>query len=254
MYKKATALALSLSLFAGFGTAEASTGHVVESGDTLYKIGQNEGMDYGYIYRANNLTSTLLTIGQVLEVPTMYTVKSGDSLWLIASKFGVTVDSIRHVNNKWNTDLINIGEVLLIADGIPKEEQVEEAPKEVTNTTNLSNEEFDVLSRIVHAEAKGEPFEGKVAVANVIMNRVDSSDFPNDVKSVVYEQGQFEPVSNGTINAEATESSKEAVRVALEGTNYIDDALFFWAESVPSTSWVWTREVTTQIGHHVFAK
>ncbi|MFP3498476.1 cell wall hydrolase, partial [Pseudomonas sp. SIMBA_059] len=70
-----------------------------------------------------------------------------------------------------------------------------------TGETIITNKnERDLLTRIVHAEAEGESHEGKVAVALVVLNRVDSKDFPNTITDVIYQKGQFSPVSNGRIN------------------------------------------------------
>jgi LysM repeat protein len=97
-----------------------ATTYTVKSGDNLYSIAAAFGTTVDAIKSANNLTSNLLSIGQVLTIPTTasgttrtYTVKSGDSLWTIANKFGTTVDSLRRVNNL-KTDLLDIGQVLII--------------------------------------------------------------------------------------------------------------------------------------------
>jgi N-acetylmuramoyl-L-alanine amidase len=203
MFMKVTAVALSLSLFAGAGMAKASTTeHEVVKGDTVYKI---------------------------------------------SKKYGVPMETIGNANNLANLNLIYVGQVLKVGEA--SNSNVVE-----NKSTSVTDAEFDLLSRIVTAEAKGEPYIGQIAVANVIMNRVESDGFPNDIKSVIYDKGQFSPVSNGTINQPATDVAKQAVRDALNGSNQAGDALFFWATYVPKDSWVWTKPVIKQIGNHVFAK
>lgn len=73
----------------------------------------------------------------------------------------------------------------------------------------VNKNDKELLARLVSAEAKGEPYAGKVAVATVVLNRVDSSKFPDTVKGVIYQKGQYSPVSNGQINKPADKGSKK---------------------------------------------
>jgi N-acetylmuramoyl-L-alanine amidase len=114
------------------------------------------------------------------------------------------------------------------------------------------------LARLVHAEAKGEPYAGKVAVATVVLNRVDHPDFPNTVKDVIYEVSggsyAFTPVQNGTINKPADAESYRAVNEALAFRGLGNGSLYFYNPDKISSSWVLSRNVTLTIGNHVFAK
>ncbi|RFU66478.1 cell wall hydrolase [Peribacillus saganii] len=123
--------------------------------------------------------------------------------------------------------------------------------KAETETVELTAAEKDLLSRLVHAEAKGEPFEGKVAVASVVLNRMEAKQFPDSVSEVVYEENQFSPVSNGSIRRPADQESKRAVEEALEEPN--SDALYFFNPDLTDDKWIRTREVTKKIGGHHFA-
>ncbi|EFV72792.1 YkvT protein [Bacillus sp. BT1B_CT2] len=131
-----------------------------------------------------------------------------------------------------------------------EEEEIEEAEEE---TTDLTHKEKDLLSRLVHAEAKGESFEGKVAVANVVLNRVKDSRFPDSVKSVIYQRNAFEPVLNGSIEKKADRESVEAVEEAVDQNKKETDALFFYNPDIASDDWIKTRKVVKRIGNHVFA-
>ena len=98
----------------------------------------------------------------------------------------------------------------------------------------LSEEDMDVLLRIVEAEAGCEDEEGKLLVANVVLNRVADEAFPDTVKEVVFQRDkgvtQFSPVSNGTIwSVQISNETIEAVERALEGENLSQGALFFVA-------------------------
>jgi N-acetylmuramoyl-L-alanine amidase len=112
----------------------------------------------------------------------------------------------------------------------------------------------DLLARVISAEAKGEPYEGQVAVGAVILNRVSDSRFPNTLAGVVYQRHAFESVSNGAIYQPATASTIRAARDALNGWDPSAGAVFFWNPSKPVSGWIWSRPIIKRIGAHVFAK
>ncbi|MDF2628401.1 MAG: spore cortex-lytic enzyme precursor [Symbiobacteriaceae bacterium] len=112
----------------------------------------------------------------------------------------------------------------------------------------------DLLARVISAEAKGEPYEGQVAVGAVILNRVSDSRFPNTLAGVVYQRHAFESVSNGAIYQPATASTIRAARDALNGWDPSGGAVFFWNPSKPVSGWIWSRPIIKRIGAHVFAK
>jgi N-acetylmuramoyl-L-alanine amidase len=109
------------------------------------------------------------------------------------------------------------------------------------------------MARLVHAETRGEPYQGQVAVAAVLLNRIENSAFPDSIYDAVYQPMQFEPVDNGAINFTPNNKAYEAVFDALKGQDPTEGALFFWnPDKVSKTSWVWTRKITSRIGRHVF--
>ncbi|MFZ5814055.1 MAG: spore cortex-lytic enzyme [Bacillota bacterium] len=112
----------------------------------------------------------------------------------------------------------------------------------------------DLLARVISAEAKGEPYEGQVAVGAVILNRVRDPRFPNTLAGVVYQTHAFESVSNGSIYQPPTASSVRAARDALNGWDPSGGAVFFWNPSKPVSKWIWSRPIIKQIANHVFAK
>ncbi|PLS17122.1 cell wall hydrolase [Bacillus sp. M6-12] len=136
------------------------------------------------------------------------------------------------------------------SSGLTHKEKIP-AKRAKTETMHITASEKDLLSRLVHAEAKGEPFEGKVAVASVVLNRMEAKQFPDSVSDVVYEKNQFSPVSNGSIRKPADEESKRAVDEALEDPN--SDALYFFNPDLTDDRWIRTRKVTEIIGDHHFA-
>lgn len=119
--------------------------------------------------------------------------------------------------------------------------------------TNLRSEE-GLLAKIIHAEAKGEPYLGKVAVGAVIINRTKSPSFPNTIAGVVYQPQAFEPVANGTINQPAGEDAKRAAKEALAGSDPTGGCLYFYNPATAKSPWIWSRQIVKKIGKHNFAK
>ena len=139
-------------------------------------------------------------------------------------------------------------------EGLPEEDpQVAEAFADYTES------DYNVLLRIVQAEAGGCDMKGKILVANVILNRVESDEFPDTITDVVYEKRQFSPVSNGPINrCKVEEETVEAVDRALAGEDYSEGALYFMnrrASSGSNVRWFDTHlDYLFQHGGHEFFK
>ena len=111
------------------------------------------------------------------------------------------------------------------------------------------------LAKAIHAEARGEPFKGQIAVGAVILNRVKSPQFPDTVYGVIYQKGQFSSVKDGQIKMKPDQQSYKAAKEALNGSDPSQDALYFYNPIIAKTLWwLTTREKTVQIGKHVFAK
>lgn len=129
-------------------------------------------------------------------------------------------------------------------------------PSHLKGNANFTHDELYWLSRIVSAEAQGEVNNGKVAVANVILNRVESQDFPNTIYGVIFDRKygvQFTPISNGTIYQTPTQESVIAAKRALLGENISDDCLYFLNPKTATNSWITNnREFFKSIGNHDF--
>ena len=109
------------------------------------------------------------------------------------------------------------------------------------------------LSRIISAESGNQPLSGKIAVGNVILNRVADSRFPNTVKAVIFQSNQFTPVSNGSINRTPSSESVIAAKLALEGANTAGNSLYFVNPRVSPSSWASrNRPYVATIGAHAF--
>jgi N-acetylmuramoyl-L-alanine amidase len=114
-----------------------------------------------------------------------------------------------------------------------------------------SQEDLYWMSRIVTAEARNQPYEGKVAVANVVMNRVNINGI--SVKEAIFSKGQFDPVRNGSIYDEPTEEAIEIAKRVLQGYRILpEDVYYFFNPKTAGDSWIRTRKVYQDIGDHRF--
>lgn len=151
--------------------------------------------------------------------------------------------------------VIKLGVSELKLEKVSPQTSVKTGEKSVTPET-ITSEEKELLARLVTAEAKGEPYEGKVEVATVVLNRVDHEQYPDTIKEVIYEKRQFQPVDNGTINQPAIKEAKKAVNeaIALEAEGEGNDSLNFYNPEVVDSAWHESKTVTAEIGNHVFTK
>ena len=113
--------------------------------------------------------------------------------------------------------------------------------------------DVELLARLIHGEARGEPYVGMVAVGAVVLNRVRSSKFPNTLAGVIYQSGAFDAVKDGQINLTPNEQSRRAARDALNGWDPTGGCLYYYNPSTATSSWIWSREVRLSIGDHSFA-
>lgn len=135
-----------------------------------------------------------------------------------------------------------------------KQEAVVEEKKVKTSSTSQGSQPATsyLLAQLVESEATGEPYAGKVAVAEVVLNRVKDGGFPNSIEGVIYQSGQFQVVSNGRINMTPTQESINASNEALAGSNYTYGALFFYNAAIATNRWQDSLRTTTVIGSHTF--
>lgn len=176
-----------------------------------------------------------------------YYLKSGDTLYELAREFNTSVRVLRKLNNLIDTDVIRRGDkIALPINNL--------TPKQVISKT-ISREELNLLARLISAEARGEPFVGQVAVGAVVLNRVVSNYFPDSIKRVIYQPGQFAVVSDGQINNQPTRQAYRAAETVLNGQDPSRGALYFYNPKTAKTmQWLSTRSTLVKIGDHVFAR
>ena len=122
-----------------------------------------------------------------------------------------------------------------------------------TQQVAQSSSDLYLLAKTVYAEARGEPYEGQVAVAAVILNRVESPDFPNTIAEVVYQPWAFTAVHDGQINLEPNETAYSAARDAMNGWDPTYGCLYYYNASTATSKWIFSRTTVVTIGKHVFA-
>jgi N-acetylmuramoyl-L-alanine amidase len=195
------------------------------------------------------VVASLLLSLTIASQASAYTVKAGDTMSGIAKNNGMTLAQLIAKNPQVsNPNVISIGQ------NINTDSTATQTTTTAKSAMSVSAEDKALMAKLVRAEAESEPYPGKVAVATVILNRVTSPDFPNTVREVIYQSGQFTPVSNGEINKPADADSIRAVNDAIVYQPNSKGALFFYNPKTATNQWNATREVVVTIGNHVFSK
>ncbi|MED3780906.1 spore cortex-lytic enzyme [Heyndrickxia sporothermodurans] len=115
-----------------------------------------------------------------------------------------------------------------------------------------SQNDIQLLANAVYGESRGEPYEGQVAVAAVILNRIESSSFPNTVSGVIFEPGAFTAVADGQIWLTPNETARKAVIDAINGWDPTGEALYYFNPETATSKWIWSRPQIKKIGKHIF--
>lgn len=160
-----------------------------------------------------------------------------DAVILFQQRNGITPDGI-------------IGDVTAAAIGITIGS---DGGKYTPSGGGSSSGDVYLLARAIYGEARGEPYEGQVAVAAVILNRVASPKFPNTIAGVIYQPGAFTCVSDGQINLTPDNTAIRAARDALNGWDPSGGAIYYFNPNTATSAWIWSRPAITVIGRHRFA-
>ena len=132
----------------------------------------------------------------------------------------------------------------------------EKEESKVYAATSNSPSDVQLMARAINGEARGEPYEGQVAVGAVILNRVTSSQFPNTIAGVIYQSGAFTAVSDGQINSPIAENSScyKAARDAMNGWDPTGGCIYYFNPATATNKWIWSRPLVKTIGKHRFCK
>ena len=157
-------------------------------------------------------------------------------------------------NREWVMDQINKGNRFTHYGGQSLENQVQQGTKnsQVQLPGKYSEQDLQLMANAVYGEARGEPYEGQVAVAAVILNRLESPDFPNSISGIIFQPRAFTAVADGQIWLEPNERAKQAVLDAMNGWDPSENALYYFNPETATSGWIWSRPQIKQIGDHIF--
>lgn len=194
-------------------------------------------------------------------------------------KFGLTVDGIAGSKTKqalasrsdydeeWVKAQLKAGNRFTYYGGKPLDQQVVKNPNGGNNSAGgngggsgtetqlpakYSERDLQLIANAVYGEARGEPYEGQVAVAAVILNRIEHPDFPNTVSGVIFQPRAFTAVADGQIWLEPNQRAKEAVIDAMNGWDPSENAIYYFNPKTATSPWIWSRPQIKQIGEHIF--
>jgi spore germination cell wall hydrolase CwlJ-like protein len=247
-FKKILVLTLCFQLLFPAAAASAAD-YTVAPNNSLYSISKLFNTSVKFLRQSNNFDDNNLTPGDVIYVPAhVYKVKKGDSLYKVATKFDIPVTNLKKANNKTNISILP-GEKLIIPGEKPH--------KKSDTVISYSKGDFDLLARLIEAEARGESHQAKIAVGAVVVNRVQSGDWAPTIKGVINQKFgkyyQFTPVKNGMINNKPSAASKRAAWTALYGSDPSNNAIFYFDQS-SKNQWLWSKKLTAKADHMIFVK
>lgn len=122
----------------------------------------------------------------------------------------------------------------------------------VTSARQFNSNDMTLMARAVYGEARGEPYEGQVAVAAVILNRLRDSKFPNTISGVIFQPRAFTAVDDGQIWLEPDQTAYRAVQDAVNGWDPTNGALYYFNPDTATSAWIWSRPQIKRIGKHIF--
>jgi len=126
------------------------------------------------------------------------------------------------------------------------------APIGGSNRLGLTENDIQIMANAVYGEARGEPYEGQIAVAAVIINRMKSQSFPNTIYGVIFQPGAFTAVADGQIWLTPNAKAREAVMDAINGQDPSGGCLYYFNPETATSKWIWTRTQIKTIGKHIF--
>lgn len=112
--------------------------------------------------------------------------------------------------------------------------------------------DLNLLARLISAEARGEPYEGQVAVGAVVLNRVEHASFPNSISEVIYQPWAFTCINDGQFDQPVAESAYRAAQDALNGWDPSYGAIYYFNPDTATSAWIWSRPTIVEIGKHRF--
>ena len=197
-------------------------------------------------YRPGDSGSAVTTIQTKLKrwgyfdgpVDGIYGSKTSKAVRSFQRKNGLTADGVA-------------GPATLKALGMEQTSQNSGSSQTGSSGGNASGD-VALLAKVISAEARGEPYDGQVAVGAVILNRIAHPSFPNTLAGVVYEPGAFTCMVDGQIDQPIASSAYQAARDALNGADPSGGAIYYFNPVTATSAWIWSRPLLTVIGKHRF--
>ncbi len=197
-------------------------------------------------YRQGDSGSAVTTIQTKLKrwgyfdgpVDGIYGSKTSKAVRSFQRKNGLTADGVA-------------GPATLKALGMEQTSQNSGSSQTGSSSGNASGD-VALLAKVISAEARGEPYDGQVAVGAVILNRIAHPSFPNTLAGVVYEPGAFTCMVDGQIDQPIASSAYQAARDALNGADPSGGAIYYFNPVTATSAWIWSRPLLTVIGKHRF--
>ena len=118
---------------------------------------------------------------------------------------------------------------------------------------SYNNNDLYLLAKLVHSEARGESYTGQVAVAAVVLNRVDDSRFPNTIAGVIYQPWAFTAINDGQFALEPNQTAYQAAKDAMNGWDPTYGAVYYYNPKTATSSWIRSTKTVTVIGQHIFS-
>ncbi len=192
------------------------------------------------------------------------------------SRYGLPVDGL--VGGSTKRKLVNVskyyesfvkeqirkGNSFTHYGGIPLSQQVKnQGARKITRSLKaaavniprgFSQNDIQLMANAVYGEARGEPYIGQVAVAAVILNRLEHPAFPNSIAGIIFQPGAFTAVADGQIWLTPNKTAKKAVLDAINGWDPTGGAIYYFNPNTATSSWIWRRPQIKRIGDHIFCK
>ncbi len=140
----------------------------------------------------------------------------------------------------------------LTVDGIAGKKTLAAMGISSSSSSGYSSSDYNLLARLISAEARGEPYVGQVAVGAVVLNRVSHPSFPNTVSGVIYQPGAFTCLNDGQFWKEVSDTSYRAAKDALNGWDPSGGAIYYYNPATAKSSWIRSRPIIYRVGRHVF--
>ncbi|MBD8025241.1 spore cortex-lytic enzyme [Ureibacillus sp. Re31] len=165
--------------------------------------------------------------------------------------------SVSEYHRDWVHEQIENGNRFTHYGGVPLAQQTTAGAGSSESTdvqlpTKYTERDLQLMANAVYGEARGEPYEGQVAVAAVILNRLESPDFPNTISEIIFQPGAFTAVADGQIWLTPNERAREAVLDAMNGWDPTENALYYFNPETATSAWIWSRPQIKKIGEHIF--